>query len=228
MGLRSIRRGYIRSSYWRSKLETNGVNVWLQKQLKPLSKNFEKFPPEVFSWTSLALSGGAGVLLYLAQAQCYPLAALPAAVVLGLRLVSDSLAEIQYASMEEKSKANHLSRCLCARLSDLSMFLGFAFWDSLRIHLVLMAIVSMLLVSYIAEAGRSLGAEVGDVGLLSKSNRIILIIFFCIVYLLKPNASIADYSVFEVMFALFIPLASLTLLQRMDAAISEIRNKKEH
>ena len=185
----------------------------------------EKIPSEVFGWLSLALSGGAGVLFYLAQAQYCPLAALPAALLLTLRLFSDSLSEIIEAAGQPKCNANHLSASLCQRLADLSMLLGFAFWDCLRIHLVLMAIVSMLLVSYIAEAARTLGAQVSSIGMLSKPNRIILIIFFCFVYLLKPNARIADYSVFEVMFALFIPLASLTLLQRMNAAISQIRDK---
>jgi hypothetical protein len=206
-------------------LENNGVNIWLQKQLKPFCKNLEKVPPELFGWLSLALSAGAGVLLYFAQAQLCPIAVLPAAIVLILRLASDSLGELCLPP-EQVHSADYLSSSLCARLGDLSMLLGFAFWDSLRIHLVLMAIVSMLLVSYIAEVARSLGTQVASVGLLSQPNRIVLLIFFCIVYLLRPNARLADYSVFEVMFALFIPLASLTLLQRMDAAITQLTSKK--
>lgn len=205
-------------------METDGVNIWLQKQLKPLSKNMEKVPPEVFGWLSLGLSAGAGVLLYFAQAQYWPISALLASLLLILRLMSDSLEET-LVTLADPNQVNHLSIRLLARLSDLSMLLGFAFWDSLRIHLVLMAIVSMLLVSYIAEVGRSLGAQNNGGGLLSQSNRIILLIFFCIVFLFKPNARIADYSVFEVMFALFIPLASMTLLQRMDSAISQLRKK---
>lgn len=206
-------------------METDGVSVWLQKQLKPLSKNLVKVPPEAFSWFSLALSGAAGTLLYFAQAQYYPIAALPAALLLVLRLASDSIEDVLCSASDPDRMNNHLMMRLCARLSDLSIFLGFAFWDSLRIHLVLLAIVSMLMVSYVGELGRAQGAQDCGGGLLCKSNRIILVIFFCFVYLFRPNSNVAGYSVFEVMFALFIPMASITLLQRMNAAIDQIRRK---
>ncbi len=208
-------------------MDTDGVSVWIRKQLKPLSKSFEGFPPELFPWISLALSGAVGSLLYFAQPQYFPLAALPAILLLLLRLLSDSFEEllIDAGDQHEKNKSALLMAGLCARLADLSMFLGFAFWDSLRIHLVLLGIVSMLIVSYVGELGRSAGADDCSGGLLCKSNRVILLIFFCTVYLLKPNVWINDFSVFEVMFALFIPLASITLLQRMDKAISQIRKK---
>ncbi len=206
-------------------MDTDGVSVWIRKQLKPYSKGFESFPPETFAWASLALGGGAGALLYFAQPQYYPLAALPAALLLLMRLLSDSFEDILLSPAGQDNRSAILMGGLCARLADLSMFLGFAFWDSLRIHLVLLGIVSMLIVSYVGELGRSVGAEDSCGGLLSKSNRVILLIFFCTVYLLKPNAWINDFSVFEVMFALFIPLASITLLQRMDRAISHIRKK---
>ena len=206
-------------------MSSDGVSVWLQKQLKPLSRNLEKVPSEAFSWLSLLLSLSAGVCTYFAQAQYYPAAALGAVLALTGRLLSDSMEEMLHTQITQERLSNQLLTRVCARLSDLSMLLGFAFWDSLRIHLVMFAIVSTLLVSYVGELGRAQGATDCGGGLLSKSNRIILLIFFCIIYLLKPNARIADYSVFEVMFALFIPLSSLTLLQRMDAALSQIRRK---
>lgn len=202
-------------------MDTNGVTVWLQKQLKPHSKNLEKVPPEAFAYCSLFLSSVSGVLLYFAQAQYYPALVAVAALVLTLRFVSDSTEEL--LTMGAGTERPHLISSLCARLADISMLLGFAFWDSLRIHLVLLAIVSMLLVSYVGELGRSQGATDCNGGLLCKSNRIILLIFFCMVYLLKPNSQIAGFSVFEVMFVLFIPLASLTLLQRTDAAIRQMK-----
>jgi hypothetical protein len=201
-------------------LDSDGVSVWLQKQLKPVTKSLEKVPPETFSWVSLALAAGAGALLYFAQAQYYPIAALPAALLLLLRLMSDSVEEILCAQADPNKVYNRFLIRLCARLADLSMLLGFAFWDSLRIHLVLLAIVSMLLVSYAGELGRAVGREEAVGGLLCKANRIILLIFFCIIYLLMPNSHVGAYSVFEVMFVLFIPLASITLLQRMDSSLS--------
>lgn len=202
-------------------MDTNGVTVWLQKQLKPHSKNLEKVPPEAFAYFSLFLSTISGALLYFSQAQYYPALVAIAALILTLRFISDSVEEM--LSFEAIKPPSHLISSLCARLADISMLLGFAFWDSLRVHLVLLAIVSMLLVSYVGELARSQGATDCNGGLLCKSNRIILLIFFCVVYLLRPNSQIAGFSVFEVMFVLFIPLASLTLLQRTDAAIRQMK-----
>ena len=216
-----------RNGNWSDEVEGNGVTVWLQKQLKPLEKNLEKVPPEAFAWLSLGLSLVAGVLLYFSQAQYWPALALFAGLVLALRLMSDSCEEMLTAASAQLNPPNLLIIRLGYRLADITMLLGFAFWDSLRIHLVLCAIVSMLLVSYVAELGRALGAKDCGGGLLCKSNRIILLIFFCSMYLFRPNARIADFSVFEVMFALFIPMASITLLQRLDAAIRQIYGRKD-
>ncbi len=214
-------------------MESDGVSIWLHKQLKPYSKNLEKVPPESFAWISLLLSGSAGTLLYFTGTQQeWALAALLAALallLLVLRLVSDSFVEMLCENSEGESQSPHQPNLLlirlCSRLADISMLLGFAFWDSLRIHLVLCGIISMLLVSYVGEVARSMGADDSGGGLLCKNNRIILLVFFCVVYLLKPNARIVDFTVFEVMFAMFIPMASITLLQRMDSAIRQIRRK---
>lgn len=181
----------------------------------------EKVPPEAFCWTSLLFSGAAGVILYFAQPQYFPAAALIASALLILRLLSDFMEKSTRVSSGLQKRANLLLTKLTDRLSDLSMLLGFAFWDSIRVHLVLLGIVSMLLVSYVGELSASVSGEENPGGLLCKSNRIVLLIFFCLVHFFRPDSTIAGYSVFEVMFLLFIPMASITLLQRLNAAFGK-------
>lgn len=190
--------------------------------MRPLSKSVANFSPELFSWIALGSSVATGALLFSAEKQ--PLFALAIVPLMILRLVAESIEQSLLESGSESNPGMILTVRLCHRLSDLAMFLGLIFWEQIRPHLVLLAIVSMLLVSYVGEIGNSLGCTERG-GLLCKSNRIVLMAFFAVIYVLRSKAVIYGYSVFEVMFVLFIPLASITLLQRMDAIISHSRKR---
>ena len=200
---------------------TDGLSIWLEKKLRPLSKSCANVSPELFSWLALGSSVAAGFILISAEKQ--PLLVLAVLPLMAVRLVAESI-EQSLVESADTTAGLALTVRLCHRLSDLSIFLGLIFWDEIRPHLVLLAIVSMLLVSYVGEIGRSFGCNERG-GLLCRSNRIVLLMFFAVVYALKSHAMVAGYSVFEVMFVLFIPLASLTLLQRMDAIINHARKK---
>lgn len=190
-----------------------GPGLWLQKQLKPLSKGVS---PEALSWASLAVSMVAGGLLYGAYHR--PWLGLIAAPIMAVRLALDSLESIVADEHPERSPYSRMLSRLCDRLADVSLFLGLTFWppDVMRVHLALLAIICMLIVSYAGELARASGAPNHKAGMLSQSHRIVLLMFFCVVHAVRPGAVIAGFSTFEVMFALFIPLASITLIQRMD------------
>ncbi|MBY0545670.1 MAG: hypothetical protein K2W95_00110 [Candidatus Obscuribacterales bacterium] len=194
-------------------MEGGGPGLWLQKQLKPLSKGVT---PEALSWASLAASMIAGGLLYGAYQR--PWLGLIAAPILAIRLALDSLESISDNEHPDRSPYSRMLSRLCDRLADVSLFLGLTFWppDVMRVHLALLAIICMLIVSYVGELGRASGSTNHKGGMLSQSHRIVLLMFFCVVHAVRPGAIIAGFSTFEVMFALFIPLASITLIQRMD------------
>lgn len=190
-----------------------GPGLWLQKQLKPLSRSLS---PEALSWASLGISMVAGGFLYGAYQR--PWLALVAAVVLAVRLTLDSLESMSQDEHPDRSPYSRMLSRLCDRLADVSLFLGLTFWppDVMRLHLAMLAIVCMLIVSYVGELGRASGAANYRGGLLCQSHRVMLLMFFCVVHAVRPGATVGGFSTFEVMFALFIPLASLTLIQRMD------------
>ncbi|MBX9567466.1 MAG: hypothetical protein K2X77_01165 [Candidatus Obscuribacterales bacterium] len=200
----------------------DGLSLWLEKRLRPLSKSFANVSPELFSWMALAASVGAGFMLFAAEKE--PLMALAVLPLMVIRLVTESIEQSILVGMKDVNPGLLLTVRLCHRLSDLSMLLGLIFWEQVRPHLALLAIISMLLVSYVGEIGNGFGSSERG-GLLCKSNRIVLLMFFCVVYAFRSKAEVYGYSVFEVMFVLFIPLASITLLQRMDAIINSFKKK---
>lgn len=197
-----------------SHLVSDGLNLWIQRQLEPLSKIWGSISSEIFSWASLAVSLTSGAMLY-SSAEA-PWLALLAVPVIASRLLLDSLRDLSLKEHPVDSHSQILYR-LCDRLSDISMFLGLSFWPTIRVHLAFLGIVSMLVVSYVGECGRSSGADCSG-GLLCKTHRIALLAFFSMIYAWRPGVKVGDFDPFEVMFILFIPLASLTLLQRLHAA----------
>ena len=195
----------------------DGLSVWLEKCLRPVSKSCANVAPELFGWMALAASAGAAFFLFAAEKQ--PVMALGVLPMMAIRLIAESIEQSLLDGTKDVNPGLLLTVRLCHRLSDLSMLMGLVFWEQVRPHLSLLAIISMLLVSYVGEIGSGLGRS-NRGGLLCKSNRIVLLMFFCVVYALRSRAEIYGYSVFEVMFVLFIPLASLTLLQRMESIIN--------
>lgn len=194
-------------------MEGDSLGLWLQKHLRGVSKDARGFSPEVLSWSSLAASLVAGGVLYGAHERAW--LALLAVPLLAARLALDSLESIAVAETNPPSYARLLSR-LCDRLADVSLLLGLTFWPVVRVHLAMLAIICMLIVSYVGECGRNTGITDSTGGLLCKTHRVILLMVFCVLHALHPGATIAGFSTFEVMFALYIPLSSLTLLHRMD------------
>lgn len=201
-------------------MNDDGLSLWLQQQLKPIAQSLANLSPGAFHWLSLLVSLTIGIVLYLSAEK--PVVAILAAMLLGIKLMLDALGRA-VACQDYKSKiADQLISRLCDRISDLAIFFGLAFWINIRVYLVLFAIVSMLIVSYVGELGRSLGAKDVSGGLLCQTNRTVLMMLFSIVYACRPEGVIMGFSVFEVMFILFIPLASITLLQRLESILSQL------
>ena len=59
---------------------------------------------------------------------------------------------------------------------------------------------------------------------LGKADRMILLMVACVIYAAAPDRRLYNLSIFEIMFVLFIPLASITLLQRLDKIFTSLQN----
>jgi CDP-diacylglycerol--glycerol-3-phosphate 3-phosphatidyltransferase len=201
-----------------------GIKPWFQKQLQPLVEALWDVHPDVLTWSALGVSMVAAGLLYEANEQ--PLLALAAAPFLFVRLMLNALDGMVAKQTGKARAAGEVINELSDRLSDVAIFLPFAFWPDVKVHLVLLAIIAMLIVSYVGVLGKAAGAEREYGGLLGKADRMILLMVACVVYAILPDRRLFNFSIFEVMFVLFIPLASITLLQRLDKIFAALEKSK--
>ena len=191
-----------------------GNKPWFQKQLQPMVKLLGDVNPDVLTWSAVGLSIVAGGLLYNSYER--PWMAVAAVPLLMGRLALNSVDGILAAQKGSSRPSSEVLKSLSNRLSDVAIFLSLAFWPDIKVHLVLLAIIAVLIVSYVGVLGRAVTGKPVDGGVLAKADRMVLLMVTCLVYGLVPNATFAGFSVFECMFALFIPLASITLLQRLN------------
>ena len=202
----------------RGALGIYGIKPWFQKQLQPLVKALWNVHPDVLTWGALGVSLTAAAVLYgAADHPLYSLLAIP--LLLG-RLALNALDGMVAKQTGKARAAGEVINELSDRLSDVAIFLSFAFWPDIKVHLVLLAITAMLIVSYVGVLGKAVGAERVYDGVLGKADRMILLMVACFVNGILPDRQLFGYSVFECMFVLFIPLASITLLQRLDKIFS--------
>jgi CDP-diacylglycerol---glycerol-3-phosphate 3-phosphatidyltransferase len=197
-----------------------GIKPWFQKQLQPLVKALWNVHPDVLTWSALGVSLGAGLLLYYAYER--PVLAVVAVPLLMIRLALNALDGMLAKQTGKARAAGEVINELSDRLSDVAIFLPLAFWPDMKVLLILLAIIAMLIVSYVGVLGKAVGAERVYIGVLGKADRMILLMVTCLVYALFPTQEIMGFSVFESMFVLFIPLASITLLQRLDKIFASL------
>jgi CDP-diacylglycerol--glycerol-3-phosphate 3-phosphatidyltransferase len=205
-----------------------GIKPWFQKQLQPLINALWDVHPDVLTWAALGVSLIAAGVLY--SANEHPTIALVAVPLLLLRLMLNALDGMLAKQTGKARAAGEVINELSDRLSDVAIFLAFAFWPDIKVHLVLLAIIAMFIVSYVGILGKAVGANREYGGLLGKADRMILLMVACVIYAVAPDRRLYNFSIFEVMFVLFIPLASITLLQRLDkifAALEGAQTPKE-
>lgn len=199
-----------------------GIKPWFQKQLQPLVKALWNVHPDVLTWSALGVSLGAAAVLYSANET--PKLALAAVPLLLLRLALNALDGMVAKQTGKARAAGEVINELSDRLSDVAIFLSFAFWPEIKLHLVLLAIIAMLIVSYVGVLGKAVGANREYGGILGKADRMILLAVACLVYAIAPDRRLYNFSIIEVMFVLFIPLASITLLQRLDRIFAALES----
>jgi CDP-diacylglycerol---glycerol-3-phosphate 3-phosphatidyltransferase len=201
-----------------------GIKPWFQKQLQPLVKALWNVHPDVLTWSALGVSMLAAVLLYSAYEK--PWLAAVAVPFLLLRLMLNALDGMLAKQTGKARAAGEVINELSDRLSDVAIFLSFAFWPDIKLHLVLLAMIAMMIVSYVGILGKAVGAEREYGGMLGKADRMILLAVACIVFAIAPDRRLFNFNIFEIMFILFIPLASITLLQRLDRIFAALDGNK--
>lgn len=192
------------------------IGAWLQKQVFPAGRMAASVSADLIIWSSFFVSIGIGALLYLSYTNNPWIFA--AVFLLAVRMVLDSVADILIeASGPNRHNLLVLAR-LTDRLSDVCIFFCLGFRLNMRPNILYLGMITVLVISYAGILGRADIARGAEGGILCKSNRHVLLMLTCLLSGFFPDALFWGLNPFEVMLLAFVPLGSVTLIQRLNDA----------
>ncbi len=143
------------------------------KFLIPLSKPFMKINPNTISLFSLIFAGLTGLLFYLGGVLI-----LASFVTLLLSALFDAI-DGKVARMRNlSSKRGDLMDHVLDRYSDILIMLGFVFSIHAQMWIGLLAVIGVLLTSYLGVQSQALGLRRNYSGILGRADRLVLMLLF--------------------------------------------------
>jgi archaetidylinositol phosphate synthase len=189
--------------------------------LDPAAKAFIRVNPNTISFISLILAGLAGALVYLAYdnltALLLPLAAIIILMSGFLDALDGKIARLAGKSGRRGDFVDHV----IDRYADVLMIGAVAVSSWCNPYLGILAIIGVLLTSYMGTQAQAVGAGRQYAGLLGRADRLVLMVVACvlqwILYLFGIvwiDLSFVSFTVFEVMMLWFAVVGNLTAVQR--------------
>lgn len=200
------------------------IKPWFREQLQPLVKLLWEVHPDVLTWSALGVSIAGGALLY--QAYDHPFLAVLVVPLLLIRLALNALDGMLAQQTGKARAAGEVLNEVSDRLADMAIFIGLILSPAVDKTWELLSLLSILMVSYVGILGKAVAGQRIYTGVLGKADRMIFLMIACLIYAVSPQWTFMGYSVFSVLLLLFIPLASITLLQRLDK-INNLLSEKE-
>ena len=187
--------------------------------LAPVAKKLINVNPNTISWLGLITAFVSGVLMYLSPDNHWFLL-LGAAVVI-LSGYFDALdGKIAKLSGKASKKGNYLDHVF-DRYADLFMIGGVAISAWCNIYIGLLALVGVLLTSYMGTQAQAVGAPRLYAGLLGRADRVVLSTLFPVIQFVMcmigfDAIQIADWSIswMEIMVIYFAIMGNVTAIQR--------------
>jgi len=187
--------------------------------LAPVAKRMINVNPNMISWAGLILAFLSGLMLYFSFEYHYLLIA--GAVVVLLSGYFDALdGKVAKLAGKASDKGDYLDHVF-DRYADVFMIGGVAVSAWCNPYLGMLALVGVLLTSYMGTQAQAIGAPRLYAGLLGRADRVVLstlfpIIQFIMIILGYPTIDIAGYSVswLEIMMIWFAVVGNLTAAQR--------------
>lgn len=203
--------------------------------LAPVAKRFINVNPNTISWLGLIVAAISGVLLYMSYDYRWLL--IPAAVTVIVSGYFDAL-DGKVAKLAGKCsvKGDYLDHVF-DRYADMFMIAAIALsgWCDTRIGLL--AVMGVLLTSYMGTQAQAIGAKRLYDGLLGRADRVVLCFVFPIIQAIACAFGYATIDVFgwnisflEIMMIYFAVLGNLTAVQRVLITwknLGETEEKKE-
>jgi CDP-diacylglycerol--glycerol-3-phosphate 3-phosphatidyltransferase len=200
------------------------IKPWFREQLQPLVKLLWNVHPDVLTWSALGVSILSGVLLF--NAYDKPFLAVLVVPLLFIRLALNALDGMLAQQTGKARPAGEVLNELSDRMADVAIFLALALSPAVDKSWGVLAVICILIVSYVGILGKAVAGERVYTGLLGKADRMIYLMVACLIYGVIPNWTFMDCSVFGLLLLLFIPLSSITLLQRLDRIMHLLSDKE--
>lgn len=187
--------------------------------LTPVAKKMINVNPNMISWAGLLLALLSGVLFYLSGDINYLL--LVGAAVVIISGYFDALdGKVAKLAGKASSKGDYLDHVF-DRYADVFMIGGVAVSAWCDPYLGMLALVGVLLTSYMGTQAQAIGAPRLYAGLLGRADRVVLstlfpVIQFAMICVGYPEIIIGDYSVswMELMMIWFAAVGNITAVQR--------------
>jgi len=187
--------------------------------LTPVAKRFINVNPNTISWIGLILAFVSGLLFYFSFDATY-LLLIGAAIVL-LSGYFDALdGKVAKLAGKASRKGDYLDHVF-DRYADIFMIGGVAISAWCNPYLGMLALVGVLLTSYMGTQAQAVGAPRLYAGLLGRADRVILstlfpIIQFIMIAIGHPSLNIGDISIYwiEIMMIWFAVVGNITAIQR--------------
>lgn len=197
-----------------------GIKPWFREQLQPLIKLLWNVHPDVLTWAAVVLSCVAGVLLYLSfWTPWYAFVVIP---LLFLRLALNALDGLLAQQTGKARVAGEVLNEMTDRIADVAIFIGLTMCPLTDKFIGFVSIIAILMVSYTGILGKAVGAERIYSGVLGKADRMIYLMVVCLVYGLYPDYGFMGFSTYTWLLIIFIPLACVTILQRLLKILSAV------
>ena len=196
--------------------------------MDPVAKAMVKVPPDHISLIALALAALAGALLYLSHAH-WELLPVAAVVVLVSGFFDGLDGKVARLVGKADRTGDFLDHVL-DRYADMLMIGGVAVSAWCSPYLGMMALVGVLLTSYMGTQAQAVGAKRMYAGLLGRADRIVLsflapLVQLGMVLLGSPEVALLGYEInaFEAMMLWLAVVGNLTAIQRAVLTYSWLR-----
>jgi archaetidylinositol phosphate synthase len=187
--------------------------------LNALAKPFRSIPPDLLTAIALLFAIAAGILFYLAQPATEPTTFLLlfAAGCVTLNGLFDAIdGKVAALSKRATARGDFLDHAL-DRYADVFIIGGLALSPWCRPSIGLLAVIGVLLTSYMGTQAQAVGCKRNYSGLLGRADRIALLIIFPIIqhfYLNSLTVLPYQLTILEVAMIIFAVVGNITAVQR--------------
>lgn len=199
----------------------DGQRAKVDFALTPVARRLINVNPNTISWIGLILAFVSGLVLYLSFDHFSPYLLLVGAFLVIVSGYFDALdGKVAKLAGKASSKGDYLDHVF-DRYADIFMIGGVAFSAWCNPYLGMLALIGVLLTSYMGTQAQAIGAPRLYAGFLGRADRVVLSTLFPIIQFIAievgyPAIEIGDYSIYwmEIMMIWFAVVGNITAIQR--------------